>query len=520
MTDAPDHSNDSSGASADRRPSFRRRLLMQFGPALVLALGVLALIAWAGAYLAVHQNAAAALETEVNEMRADLGGRDTLDVSGYAWDEAHHRLAVSRVDPIFVQVFTPDGHLVRRSANIDSLSAAFPDRRLPVRTTGVWPSLHTFRAGNHALYYRTRPLHTPSGDTLGFMQVARHVPEHQNLLWIFGGVLGGLWLVLSGGLLALVAWAAGRVLHPLQSITEVARSVTSTDLNERVDVPASADHETATLGRAFNALLDRIEEHVAALRAFTANAAHELQTPLTALQGHVELALRRERDPESYRETLHLLDRRLGGLVQTLRALLTLTRLDRDASLDRSPVDLSTLAADEAESFRAVAADKGVALTVETEDAVWVNGQPDLLREAVRNLVDNAVKYTPEGCVTLTVNRTEEGQARLACTDTGMGMTAEECEAATSRFYRGDGAGQVAEGSGLGLSLVQRIVEEHDGALDLDSAPDDGTRVTVVLPATSTSDGTNARTADSSAVSAPVPSNAENAAMGRSRSEE
>jgi signal transduction histidine kinase len=230
---------------------------------------------------------------------------------------------------------------------------------------------------------------------MGFVQVMRHVPEHQELLRIFGAVLGGLWLVLSGGLLALVAWAAGRVLRPLQSITDVAHSITSTDLNERVDVPASADRETATLGRAFNALLDRIEEHVAALQAFTANAAHELQTPLTALQGHVELALRRERDPESYRETLRLLDRKLGSLIQTLRALLTLTRLDRNASLDRSPVNLTSLATDEVDSFRDIAADNGVTVAAQTETPVWTRGQQDLLREAVRNLIDNAVKYTP-----------------------------------------------------------------------------------------------------------------------------
>lgn len=504
MTDSTDRSRDAAPAPAEARPSFRRRLLRQFGPALVLALGVLALIAWAGADLAVHQNAAGTLKTEVNEMRADLRGRDSLDVSGYAWDEAHHRLAVNRVDPIFVQVFAPDGRLVRQSANIDSLSGDVPDRRLPVHPEGIWPSLHTFTAGGPSFYYRTRPLHNASGDTMGFVQVARHVPEHRDLLWAFGGVLALLWLVLSGGLLALVAWAAGRVLRPLQSITKVARSITSTDLHERVDVPASADRETATLGRAFNALLDRIEEHVAALRAFTANAAHELQTPLTALQGHVELALRRERDPESYRETLRLLDRKLGGLVHTLRALLTLTRLDREDTLDRDLVNLSVLATDEADSFREAAAENDSTLTVTVEEPVWTRGQPDLLREAFRNLIDNAVKYTPEGRVTVAVNHTGEGQARLTCTDTGVGMTDEERKAATSRFYRADGAGQVAEGSGLGLSLVQRIVEEHEGTLRLDSAPGEGTRVTVVLPAASPPDGAHARpTAPSVASSSP-----------------
>ncbi|MFB6278831.1 MAG: sensor histidine kinase [Salinibacter sp.] len=477
-------SDDAGDAPEDDHLSFRRRLLMRIGPALVLALAALVLIAWGSAYVVVHKNAADVLEAEVNEMRADLSGRDTLDVSGYAWDEAHHRLAVDRVDPIFVQVFAPDGRLVRQSANVDSLSAEVPARRLPVYSAGAWPSLHTFVLNGQSFYHRTRPLQASSGETMGFVQVVRRVPEHRSLLWGFGAALGGLWLLLSGGLLALVAWAAGRVLRPLQSITRVARSVTSTDLDERVDVPASADRETATLGRAFNALLDRIEEHVSALRAFTANAAHELQTPLTALQGHVELALRRERDAGSYRETLRLLDRKLGGLAQTLRALLTLTRLDRDGSLEREPVNFADLAAREAESFRDTANEQGIELSVETRD-VWVLGQSDLLQETVRNLIDNAVKYTPEGRVDVEVRPVDDEQAVLTCTDTGVGMTKAECDEATRRFYRGDGAGQVAEGSGLGLALARRIIDKHEGTLHLDSSPGEGTCVTIRLPTAS-----------------------------------
>jgi signal transduction histidine kinase len=144
------------------------------------------------------------------------------------------------------------------------------------------------------------------------------------------------------------------------------------------------------------------------------------------------------------------------------------------------------------------------------------------LREAVRNLIDNAVKYTPEGRVTVTVDRTSDGAAQLTCTDTGMGMTDEERAAATSRFYRGDGAGQVAEGSGLGLSLVQRIVDEHDGTLHLDSAPDEGTRVTVLLPSASVPEDAG-RPVPQPSGSAPSrsyssPSYSEGASTGRSRS--
>jgi len=481
----PSSPNDRTPPSASR-PSFRRRLLKTVGPALVGALGVLVLVAWGATYLVFHQNAVETLEAEVNEMRADVRiVGDSLHLEAYAWDEAHHRLAIDRVDPIFVQVFDARNHLLRASANIDSLSGPYPQRLLAAQTPqSVLPILRTFEAGGRTLYYLTRPLTNADGTTQGFVQVARVMPEHETLLQQFGWGLLGLWLMLSAGLIALVGWAAGRVLRPLRSITQVAQSVTSADLDTRVAVSDEADHETATLARTLNALLDRVEDHVEMLRAFTANAAHELQTPLTVLRGHVEIALRRERSAESYQETLRLLDTKLGELVRTLRALLTLTRLDRDGTLEREPLDLTTLVAKEAEAFREQAEEKGLSLAVETDGEAWVSGQPDLLREAVHNLVDNAVKYTAEGAVRVAVVQNGQGTVQLTCADTGMGMEADEQAQITGRFYRGTSAEQAApEGSGLGLSLVQRIVEKHEGQLDVASAPGDGTRFTVTLPA-------------------------------------
>jgi signal transduction histidine kinase len=481
-----------------RRPAFRRRLLATVGPALAAALAVLALVAWGAAYLIVHHNAIAVLDGEVGEMQADAWAGGQLDLSRYAWDEAHHRLAVDRVDPIFVQVFAPDGRLVRQSANIDSLAGAYPNRLLERHADdGPVPVLHTFSAGGRTFYYRVRPLRregdtgvgTGAGTGAGYVQVARAVPEARGMLWTFGAGLVGAWGLLSAGLMGLVGWAAGRVLRPLRAITRAARSVTSEELDTRVPVPEETDRETEVLGRALNGLLDRVEAHVGALRAFTANAAHELQTPLTVLRGHVEIALRRERDPESYRDTLRLLDRKLGELVRTLRALLRLTRLDRDGTLEREPVDLAALAREEAAAFEEPAREKGLAFEVSANGAAWVQGQPDLLREAVRNLVDNAVKYTEAGRVELAVEAEATGDAgggrvRLACRDTGIGMTDKELGQATRRFFRGAGAGQTgAEGSGLGLALVRRIAEEHGGSIGAASTPGEGTRFTLVLPA-------------------------------------
>ncbi len=470
------------------RPSFRRRLLTVIGPALAGVLVVLGLLAWGTAYVALQRGAVAVLRAEATEMEADLVQDDgTLDLNGHAWSEVHHRLADRRVDPIFLQVFDRYNRMLRASANIDSLSALYPERPLAPSTPYDWiPTLRTVEVGSRTLYYLVRPL-THNGTTVGYVQVARGVPDYASILTTYGGLLGGVILLLFGGLLALVSWAARRVLRPLRRITSFAEGLTSADLDERVDVPAGADRETTLLARAFNDLLNRLEERFEALRTFTSNAAHELQTPLTVLQGHVEIALRQSRSAESYESTLRLLDRRLEDLVRTVRALLTLTRLDQprspdDDGLTTEPVSLGPLAADEAASMRDAAADKGLALTVETED-VWVEGQADLLREAVHNLLDNAVKYTEDGAIHLTVEA-DDGDAVVRCRDTGMGIEADELPNVGARFYRSAAADTAdADGSGLGLALVRRIAEAHDGRLHATSAPGKGTTFELRLAA-------------------------------------
>ena len=471
--------------AAEQRLSFRRRLLMLVGPALAVALAVPAVLAWAGAYVSFHQTAIRTLDTEVQEMLAEVRiAGDTLDLSTYAWQEAHHRLAVRRVDPIFVQVFDEKRRLVRQSPNVDSVRTSFPDQLLAAQTPPrTLPSLRTFDVGGRTFYYLTQPIPGPDSQPAGFVQVARAVPGFSSTLWTLGVGLIGLWGVLTGGLLVLMDWASRRVSQPLRRVTAVARSITSDDLDTRVEVPRHADRETATLAHTLNALLDRVEAHVDALRTFTSNAAHELQTPLTVLRGHVEIALRRDRPAEAYRETLELLDDRLGSFVRTLRALLTLTRLDRGASFDTERVDLRALVAEEIESFRNRAEKQGLALTLDTtRSACPVDAQPDLLRDAVRNLVDNALKYTSEGGITVSVSADDDA-VHLTCRDTGLGIPEDELELVGSRFFRGAGAADAGgDGSGLGLSIVRRIVERHGGRLQVTSEQGEGTAFRITLP--------------------------------------
>ena len=484
MVDLTGRSDTTDERSPLSRPSFRRRLLTVVGPVLAGALLVLGLLAWGAVYVALHQGAVDVLQAEVAEIETDIekNTRGNLEVGGHEWLEVHHRLASKRVDPVFVQVFDRYNRTVRTSANIDSLSVQYPEQPLASPRSSTWiPTLQTFETGGRTLYYLVRPI-IRDGQAVGYVQVARLLPEYGPVLRRYGGGFMLVIVLLFGGLLALIGWAAGRVLRPLRRITAFAETTTSSDLGERIDVPETADHETALLARTINDLLDRLEESFEALRTFTSNAAHELQTPLTVLQGHVEIALRRSRSAESYESTLHLLDRRLGEMVRTVRALLTLTRLDQGEELSTEPVDLGALACEETEAAQSRADDKGITVTVNAGE-VWVDGQPDLLREAVQNLVDNAVKYTEEGEVQVSVTE-EEGQAVLRCRDTGMGIQEDDLPHVGARFYRSQEAGTAdSEGSGLGLALVRRIVEAHDGELRVESTPEAGSTFEIVLSA-------------------------------------
>lgn len=445
------------------------------------ALLVLVAVAWVGVYVTLQQSAVDVLAAEAEEVRTELTIRsDTVLATGHTWSEPHHRLPVRRVDPIFVQVFDADGHLLRASANIDSLAAGYPSSRLDrADPGGLWTPLRTLTVGDRPLYYLSIPV-TQDGKDVAYVQVSRDMPQNASLLRSFALGLFAIWALLSGGLVLLLSWAATRVLRPLQAITEQAESIRSSDLEERIDVPADADRETAVLTQTVNDLLDRMEEHVEALQAFTSNAAHELQTPLTVLRGHVEIALRRERSGESYRETLRFLDDKLSTLVQTVRALLTLTRLEHGAELEREAVDLGPLVADEVDTYRDMAEAKGLSLTVDVDSAPLVLAHPGLLREAVRNLAENAIRYTPEGAVEITSGVTN-GHVDLTVRDTGVGIDDEEMEQIAGRFFRGRSAGAVSsEGSGLGLSMTTRIAECLDGSLHV-AARDDGRGTTFVL---------------------------------------
>ena len=223
-----------------------------------------------------------------------------------------------------------------------------------------------------------------------------------------------------------------------------------------------------------NELLDRLASYHSQMTRFTADASHELRSPLAAMRAAVEVALQKPRTAEEYRDVLGSLGEQSDRLTLLVNGLLTLARADvGEIELRLEIVDLSQLAAEIAEMYQPLAEERGVSLAWSGTSPVPVRGDPSRLRQLLTNLVDNAIKFNePGGTVTIRADR-DEHHARLAVTDTGIGIPADRLSHVFERFYQADLA-RSSGGAGLGLSICRWIVEAHGGTIRASSKPGNG----------------------------------------------
>ena len=284
--------------------------------------------------------------------------------------------------------------------------------------------------------------------------------------------------------LAVALFATMFAVRPIDQLGQTIRARPDDDLTpvHAVDVPS----EVKPLVDAINLHMERIGAMVEARRRFITDAAHQLRTPLAVLNTQAEYALRQQA-ADDMRPAVEALHHSLGSAIRLTNQLLSLSRAEpiNGLMVDRLPVDLVAVARDMVVELLPLAARKGIDLGFEGGDkAVVVTGQPVLLREMVANLVDNALRYTPEhGVVTVAVDLGPDlpSTARLRVIDNGPGIAAEFRESVFRRFYRLNGSDH--SGSGLGLSIVREIVHGHGGEIALSDAPGGhGLLVQVDLP--------------------------------------
>lgn len=277
---------------------------------------------------------------------------------------------------------------------------------------------------------------------------------------------------------------AGRALAPVSAITTLAGQIggTSDDLHARLGL-SLPDDELGRLARTFDAMLARIEQSFERQRRFTADAAHELRTPLALMRGQIDLALARPRSADAYRAALQELDTDLERISSLVHALLTLARADSgQLELSRSTIDVADTIAAVAEQYTDLAAVDDITITMDCQPAT-APCDTDLLVQVLVNLLDNALAHTPAGGRIELGCRQDDAVVRLWVHDTGSGIAPEHLPYVFERFYRVDG-GRVRGrgGAGLGLDITRAIVTAHGGRIDVTSDQRHGTQVEVVLP--------------------------------------
>ncbi|HTQ76942.1 MAG TPA: ATP-binding protein [Burkholderiales bacterium] len=283
-------------------------------------------------------------------------------------------------------------------------------------------------------------------------------------------------------LLALAVWFG--VQRALRPIAAVAGEVRRRDPDSLEPLPeGDLPEEFVPLARALNTLLGRLGATLESQRMFVADAAHELRSPLTALRLQVQL-LDRARDPGARRDASAQLAAGLERAVRVVNQLLTLARSEHaDPAAAPSPVRLDEVARQAVGEVAAQAEARGVDLGVTAAEHVTVQGEADALRALARNLVENAVHYTPGGGRVDVSVRGRSGEALLEVADTGPGIAAADRERVFGRFFRRPAASAADPGgSGLGLAIVRAVAERHGGRIELGSAPGGGLLARVTFP--------------------------------------
>ena len=291
-------------------------------------------------------------------------------------------------------------------------------------------------------------------------------------------------LLIGGPLLAATAGAGGyflaaRALAPIAKITRTAQQISAQDLSARLNLPNTAD-EAGRLAATFDSMLARLEEAFQRERRFTADASHELRTPLAAMQTILSSTLARQRAPAEYEQVLADLGEETARLRALVEGLLHLAHSDAAHPMAKDTVNLSHLLADIADSLRLLAEAKGLELTAHIPDNLTITGDSDALIRLFVNLLDNAIKYTEQGQISVVANPRPNGFVEVSVSDTGVGIAAAHLPHIFDRFYRVDKS-RATSGAGLGLAIALRVAQAHGGTIGVESKIGKGTVFAVQL---------------------------------------
>ncbi|PYT97276.1 MAG: hypothetical protein DMG38_20395 [Acidobacteria bacterium] len=479
--------------------SIRLRLTLWYTVVLALVIGILCsaayFIFWRNAVKRTDANLAELAESFLVTLRAELEDQNGTDVfqsaAQVAMDEHHFRdtlyaIADQSGKVILTSLETPSANPPSRAARKVLASDSFQSfLAASSRSDRLFSHIPVTEAG-----YRGYAQHFAARGKTYILMILQSLHPQNQMMAEAGSVFA--WLIPIAILLASGGgyFLARKSLAPVVAMSSQAGRIGAANLHERLAVQNEKD-ELGHLARSFNGLLDRLGESFDRQRRFMADASHELRTPVAILRGESEVALSQQaRSSEEYRESLSVLHHEAERLTRIVEDLFTLTRADAGQyPLQHSDFYLDELIAECVHSARTLAQAKKISLTFEGAPESPIHADESLLRRMLLNLLDNAIKYTPE-CGRITVACQRNGKEYgVSISDTGSGIPAELRPRIFERFFRVDKARSRSEndggGAGLGLAISRWIAEAHLGRLELTRSDSTGSTFTAYLPADS-----------------------------------
>lgn len=318
----------------------------------------------------------------------------------------------------------------------------------------------------------------------GWMQVGESLSSVRIALFR----LSRLMLILGPTIIILAVlggfYMAKKSLEPVERITLLAEEISVEKLNKRLNLTLPND-ELGHLASTFDGMLERLEESVKKQRQFTSDAAHELRTPLTAIRSIVDVTLHRDRDSDEYVNALVQIQNEIERLSSIIDDLLVITRLENSLQKgDYKVFPAGVLIEDVLDTIAVLAKEKNIHIMTEIPSDLEIAGDRQKLSRAIFNLVDNAIKYTPEGGQIRISGEKDQSreEVEILIEDNGIGIPVDEIDKIFDRFYRVDKARSETRGTGLGLSIAQEIVKAHNGTITVKSSSQQGSIFRVTLP--------------------------------------
>jgi len=318
----------------------------------------------------------------------------------------------------------------------------------------------------------------------GWMQVGESLSSVRIALFR----LSRLMLILGPTIIILAVlggfYMAKKSLEPVERITLLAEEISVEKLNKRLNLTLPND-ELGHLASTFDGMLERLEESVKKQRQFTSDAAHELRTPLTAIRSIVDVTLHRDRDSDEYVNALVQIQNEIERLSSIIDDLLVITRLENSLQKgDYKVFPAGVLIEDVLDTIAVLAKEKNIDIMTEIPSDLEIAGDRQKLSRAIFNLVDNAIKYTPEGGQIRISGEKDQSreEVEILIEDSGIGIPVDEIDKIFDRFYRVDKARSETRGTGLGLSIAQEIVKAHNGTITVKSSSQQGSIFRVTLP--------------------------------------